>query len=359
MELFEPYRFGQLMLRNRFIRSATWDHSADTDGKVTEASLAIYSGLSKGNIGLIISGFAFVSSSGQAVDGQYGVHDDRMLSGLRKLARTAHGDGSKIALQIVHAGISAWGHIETAMAVSEVVHVNRLHREMTEENIESIIKDFAVAAMRAKEAGFDAVQLHGAHGYLMSQFLSPVLNRRTDRWGGSLENRSRFHLEVIRRIRQEIGKDFPLLIKFGIQDDLAHGLTLEEGVRVAGWMVNEGIDSIEVSAGVGGVAIPHLKPGETERVVFRARSAALKKAINISVMLVGGIRSLDMCEEIINSGDADMISMCRPFICEPDLLKRWQSGDRKPAKCISCSLCIKCAREGQLLECRTIHPLNR
>ena len=233
--------------------------------------------MSKGNIGLIITGFAFVSLSGQAGEGQYGVYNDMMLPGLRKLAQTAHENGSKIALQIVHAGISAVSRLECAMAVSEVPQVSRLHREMTEENVESVIEDFAIAAKRAKEAGFDAVQLHGAHGYLMSQFLSPVLNRRSDRWGGSLENRSRFHLEVIRRIRQKIGKEFPLLIKFGIQDDSAHGLTLEEGVRVAGWMVKEGIDSIEVSAGVGGTAITHLKQGEAERVIFRLRSAALKK----------------------------------------------------------------------------------
>jgi len=352
INLFEPYRIGNLELRNRFMRSATWDGSADVSGAVTNASVVLYRELGKKGIGLIVSGFAFVSLSGQAVEGQYGLYDDEMTAGLRRLAAAVHEGDSRIALQIHHAGISAAGHIEDAMAVSRVPHITRPHHEMSEEEIEFVINDFVAAAGRAVAAGFDAVQLHGAHGYLMSQFLSPVLNNRTDRWGGTLENRARFHLEVIRRIKKAVGPDYPLLIKYGIRDESVRGLSLADGLEVARRMVEAGIDAIEVSAGIASIraAIPTLKPGEPERAVFRERAAALKQAVNIPVALVCGIRSLNMARDIVNSGAADMISMCRPFIREPDLLKRWQQLEQ-PSTCISCNLCHREIVAGRGLGC--------
>ena len=254
VELFEPYRIGKLELKNRFVRSATWDGSADSSGAVTDKSVAIYSELAKGGVGLIVTGFAFVSSLGQAKPRQYSVHTDDMIPGLHRLVQVAHQEGIKIALQIVHAGINSIYLPRiglTTLAVSSNKERSEAHREMTDTEIEGIISDFAAAAMRARKAGFDAIQLHGAHGYLMSQFLSPLFNRRTDRWGGSVENRRRFHLEVVRRVRQEIGDDFPLFIKFGVQDDRKGGLSIRDGLETAQQMVAEGIEAIEVSAGAG------------------------------------------------------------------------------------------------------------
>jgi len=351
--LFEPCTIGGLELKNRFMRSATWDLTADIDGAVTDTSVALYRELGKGKIGLIVSGYAFVSSHGQANPGQYGIHSDDMIPDMRRMVDAAHRNGTRIAVQIVHAGINS-GYLvrkgATLLAMSEMPEVKRPYRVMTEEDIEGIIADFATAAMRGREAGFDAIQLHGAHGYLMSQVISPLYNRRTDRWGGSTENRRRFHLEVIRRIRQAIGDDFPLMIKFGVMDDSEGGLTLEEGIEAAQQMVTAGIDAIEVSAGVGQVVLT-VKEGDSERTPFRERAAAVKRAVSVPVMVVAGIRTLETAQSIVSSGDADMVSMCRPFIREPGLLVRWQKGDIAPAKCISCNRCFAVLARGEPLEC--------
>ena len=353
VNLFEPFRINKLEIRNRFMRSATWDGSADSSGGVTENSVALYRELGKGGTGLIVSGYAFVSSNGQAAPGQYGVHHDDMVPGLRRLAEAVHQGGTRIALQIVHSGINSGylgGKGAILLAVSRMPTVNREHREMTEEEIVTIIADFAAAAVRAREAGFDAVQLHGAHGYLLSQFLSPLYNRRNDRWGSTSNNRERFHLEIVKRVRSALGVDFPLMIKFGVQDDRERGLTLSDGLRTAQRMELEGIDAIEVSAGVGSSS-QVIKEGEAERPYFRERAAAVKKAVNVPVMVVGGIRSLNMAGDIVVSGDADMVSLCRPFIREPGLIARWQGGDESPARCISCNKCMAILQRGEPLEC--------
>jgi 2,4-dienoyl-CoA reductase-like NADH-dependent reductase (Old Yellow Enzyme family) len=224
------------------------------------------------------------------------------------------------------------------------------HREMTDEDIEGIIDDFAAASVRAREAGFDAIQLHGAHGYLMSQIASPLYNRRQDRWGGSAENRRRFHVEVVRRIRKAIGDDFPLMIKFGVIDDREGGVALDEGVETARQMVAAGIDAIEVSAGVGQAAMA-MKADDPELTPFRERAAAVKRAVDVPVMLVGGIRTLETSRDVVASGDADMVSLCRPFIREPGLVARWQSGEATRALCISCRKCMAIVGRGEPLEC--------
>jgi len=354
--LFEPKQIGKLEIKNRFLRSATWDATADSAGKVTDTSVEIYRRLGKGNIGLIVSGYAFVSAHGQAMHGQYGVHNDDMIPGLSRLAQTVHEGGGKIALQIVHAGINSVYLPQegtTVPAVSEMPGVKRSHREMTNEDIEGIIDDFAAAAARSREAGFDALQLHGAHGYLMSQFISPIFNQRTDRWGGSPENRRRFHVEVVRRVRQIIGRDFPFFIKFGVMDDREGGLSLEEGIEAAKEMVAGGIDAIEVSGGVGQGAYRN-QEGEPVTTPFRSRAAVVKRSVTVPIVLVGGIRNLETARDIVVSGDADMVSMCRPFIREPDLIARWHNGEATPATCITCNKCMAIVRRGEPLECGDI-----
>jgi 2,4-dienoyl-CoA reductase-like NADH-dependent reductase (Old Yellow Enzyme family) len=356
IDLFQPYRIGKLELGNRFVRSATWDATADGDGAVTDASVVLYEALARGGIGLIITGFAFVSAAGQAGFRQYGAHNDKMLPGLRRLVKPIHQFGGKIALQIHHGGISAVKTGQPALTVSKIPTINKPQHVMNEEDIESIINDFTMAAVRAREAGFDAVQLHGAHGYLMSQFLSPLTNDRTDRWGGSIENRGRFHIELIRRIRQAVGTDFPLLIKFGVRDESDAGLTLDDGVLTAQRMYQVGIDAIEVSAGspsAGKRPAPTLKPGELERAFFRERSRAVKRAVNVPVILVGGIRSLALANDIVSSGDADLIAMSRPFIREPAFLKRWRENATKVVDCISCNRCFPPRpSDGSVVVCR-------
>jgi 2,4-dienoyl-CoA reductase-like NADH-dependent reductase (Old Yellow Enzyme family) len=279
-----------------------------------------------------------------------------MVSSLGRLAQLAHKGGGKIALQIVHAGINSVYLAQEGIrlpAVSEMPEVKRPHQEMTDSEIEGIIDDFAAAAVRAREAGFDAVQLHGAHGYLMSQFISPYFNQRTDRWGGSPENRRRFHTEVVHRVRQAIGPDFPFFIKFGVMDDLEGGLSLEEGIEAARQMVAAGIDAIEVSAGVGQATF-RTQEGESVQTPFRERAAAVKRAVDVPIIVVGGIRSLETAQDIVTSGDADMVSMCRPFIRESNLIARWQGGETAPTACITCNKCMAIVRRGEPLECGDI-----
>lgn len=350
VDAFFPIRIRGMKLGNRFMRSATHDTSADESGAVTDKSISIYKSLGEGDIGLIVSGYAFVSAHGQAFQGQYGAHTDEMLPGLRIMVEVVHSGGGKIALQIVHAGraglyapyLKDKGIV--SLAPSKLKGSKFPHREMTSDEIEAIIKDFGAAAARAREAGFDAVQLHGAHGYLMSQFLSPLTNKRTDIWGSSPENRRRFHLEVVREVRRRVGDDFPLLIKFGIMDDAPGGTILSQGIDTAREMIAAGIDAVEVSFGIGGDFMQRVvgkeAASDNERPWFRERAAALKAAVSVPVSLVGGIRSFEMAQTILNAGEADIISMCRPFIREPQLIKRWLAGDRRPARCITCGRCF-------------------
>jgi 2,4-dienoyl-CoA reductase-like NADH-dependent reductase (Old Yellow Enzyme family) len=354
INLFEPITVGKLEIKNRFVRSAMWDGTADPSGAATDASEAIYRQLAEGGVGLIMTGFAFVSSLGQAMFGQYGIHNDDMIPGLKRLVRAAHGADARIATQIVHCGINSVylpkKGIE-ALALSAMPGADVPHRVMTGGDIEEIIADFIAAAVRAAEAGFDAVQLHSAHGYLMSQALSPLFNRRTDIWGGSSENRRRMHIEVIKGIKNALGASFPVMIKMGVQDEVEGGMPLAEGIEAAGKMVDAGLSGIEVSAGAGDrskIGPDRVKP---ERAFFRERAAALKRSVDTPVMLVCGIRSLEMARDIVDSGDADMISMCRPFIREPGLIARWQKGDGSPANCVSCSKCRESVFKQEPLRC--------
>lgn len=356
--LFQPVALGKLELKNRVVRSATWDATADSSGAATDESVRLFQELGQGAIGLIVTGHAYVSVLGQSGQAQYGIHSDDVIPGLRRLVEAAHHDGSRIAVQITHCGINS-GYLRKqgipVQVVSRREDLDALQEELTDAMIEEVIDDFAMASRRAVEAGFDAVQLHGAHGYLMGQFLSPLYNQRADRWGGSASNRRRFHIEVIRRIRQLIGNDFPLLIKFGVQEDREGGLPLSEGLETAREMVEQGVDAIEISAGDSRNAIPRPPRDNPDYVPFRTRAAATKRATTVPVILVGGIRNMETANEILRSGDADLISMCRPFIREPHLLTRWRKGEAIQAKCISCSKCmsannstVSCAEESRL-----------
>lgn len=221
-------------------------------------------------------------------------------------------------------------------------YFNATHREISLDEIEQVIAAFGQAARRAREAGFDAAQLHAGHSYLFSQFLSPCSNRRSDEWGGSLENRMRFHLRVVDAVRAAVGRDYPLLVKLGVQDTVEGGLTLEEGCRVAQALVARGVDAIEVSEGLEPKRGNHIRLGVKLRegeAYYAPWAREVKKAVNVPVFLVGGLRSLNIMEAIVRDGVADGVSMCRPFIREPNILLRWQRGDLRPAGCLSCNRC--------------------
>jgi 2,4-dienoyl-CoA reductase-like NADH-dependent reductase (Old Yellow Enzyme family) len=314
--------------------------------------------LAKGGVGMIISGHAFVSPEGQAGPWQMGIYKDELIDGLKTMTDAVHQAGGKIVAQLAHAGHFAPGALtkQPPHVVSNFEGLSKSPRhELTTDDIQKLVNAFADAAQRAKTAGFDGVQIHSAHGYLLSQFLSPAYNLREDEYGGSIENRARVHVEIYRAIRSVVGKDFPVLIKINSEDYIENGLSLDDSIFASKMLTAAGLDAIELSGGT--LSSGKLSPSraginkEEKEAYFKEAAAAYKKAIDIPLILVGGNRSMNVAEQTITSGTADYISMCRPFIREPGLIKRWQSGDTSPATCKSDNMCFGPAMEGKGIYC--------
>ena len=279
--------------------------------------------------------------------GKMGIHTDDFSDTMKEMTRAVHEDGGKICIQLVHAGgqtdSSKAGQKPLAPSAVKLDQYPELPAEMTGEDISRVITAFGAGARRAKEWGFDGVQLHGAHGFLINQFLSPLTNQRKDEYGGSIENRCRFLLKSYRAIRSAVGPDFPIMIKLNGSDNLAGGLTIEDAVFAAKALDKEGVDCIEVSGGTpasGDQNPARTKINSPEKEAYNLPLARqIRAAVKCPIMVVGGFRSFEVAEKTIQES-ADYISMARPFIREPDLAKRWQEGDRSPARCISCNSCF-------------------
>lgn len=359
-QLFNPISINGLRLPNRLVRSATYDGAADSKGRVTDFQVSLFEQLALGGVGLIISGIASVHHSGRISAFQLDLADGSCLPGLKQLARSVHDQRRPLAVQLFHAGREGhayqqyWKRI--APAPSELLSDpfwDLPHRALAEEELLEIIEAFGQAARRVREAGFDALQIHAAHAYLFSQFLSPQTNRRRDAWGGSLENRLRLHREVYQRVRSAVGEDFPVMIKLGVQDGFSGGLELDEGLLAAAACAEWGFDAIEVSQGLRGRTYQETEfrtqiKDPKKQGYFQNWSRAVKKRVPIPVIMVGGLRSPDRIELAIQRGDADLAALCRPLIREPDLVKRWQRGYRQSAACISCNHCYENVRKGPL-----------
>jgi 2,4-dienoyl-CoA reductase-like NADH-dependent reductase (Old Yellow Enzyme family) len=276
------------------------------------------------------------------------------------MAAAVHGEGGRIVIQLAHAGHFAAGKLtgQIPLVVSDYEGLAKTPRkEMTVNDISELVKSFAEAARRAKAAGFDGVQIHSAHGYFLSQFLSPAFNRRTDNYGGAINNRARIHVETVKAIRNVVGDDYPVLIKMNCRDFTENGLDLDDSLIAANLLSDAGLDAIELSGGLltGGKLSPSrsgINSAEKE-AYFREELRAFKKQIKIPLILVGGNRSFEVAEELVEEGSADYISMCRPFIREPDLISRWQAGDLRKAECKSDNLCFMPALEGKGIYCVT------
>ncbi len=357
--LFTPIRIGSVTVPNRFVRSATHDFMADDEGFVTEAHVELYSRLAEGEVGLIITGHAHVQPSGKASPRQMAVFDDRFVEGLTRIPAAVHRFPSLVFLQIAHAGRQTKEKLCGAVPVSASAVYDSaskvMPRELAAEEIEILIADFVSAGRRAKRAGFDGVQLHAAHGYLLSSFLSPHTNRRKDKWGGPVENRSRVLVEVLRGVKAACGRDFPVIAKLNSTDFLEGGLALEDAVLVARMIEAEGIDGIEVSGGMAEAGRGSVWPGlrsEGEEGYFAANAAAVKAAVHVPVFALGGIRALAVAERIVREGRADLVSLSRPLIRDPFLVKHFREGLTSKSECISCNKCfnprgIRCAELGK------------
>jgi 2,4-dienoyl-CoA reductase-like NADH-dependent reductase (Old Yellow Enzyme family) len=356
--LFENSEINGMKLKNRFVRSATWEGMAGEKGECTPKIANIMTELAEGDVGLVISSHAYVQRDGQAGPLQLGIYTDDFIDGYRKMTRAVHERDGKIVLQITHAGAFASAKLigKPPLALSGVEDFTKAPRMIIEKrDLENLINAFAEGARRAKEAGFDGVQIHAAHGYFLSQSLSPALNKREDAYGGSLEKRARLVLQVLEAVRAAVGKDFPILIKLNSEDFLEGGLTLDESVRIGEMLEKGGIDAIELSGGTffSGKLNPSRMGISTEKkeAYFREAAKMFKEKIRIPLILVGGNRSFQVAEKLVQEGYAEYISMSRPFIREPALIKRWASGDLRKAKCLSDNFCFKPAMEGEGIYC--------
>ena len=357
-KLFEPTEINGMTLKNRFVRSATWEGMASEDGACTPKLVDTIARLARGGVGMIITGHAYVTKQGQAGEWQLGIYEDGLVDGLLKMIDAVHQNGGRIVAQLAHSGLFAdpllTGYPPIAPSVITGITKHNV-QEMSLSDIQNIVESFGLAAQRAQKAGFDGVQIHSAHGYLLSQFLSPFFNRRSDRYGGNIENRAIIHLEIIDAIRSYVGNDYPVLIKMNTRDFIEGGLELDDAVKAGKLLAQNRLDAIELSGGTGlsGKLNP-IRTGirkESGEAYFKDAAVLFKEHIDIPIILVGGIRSFEVAERIVNSGIADYISMSRPFIREPDLVNRWKSGDRSKAACLSDSRCFVPARTGKGIYC--------
>ena len=359
-KLFESTRINGMVLANRFVRSATWEGMAAEDGSCTPQLIKLMRRLAEGGVGLIITGLSYITRGSQAAPWQMGAADDVHLSGLKAMADAVHGEGGKIALQIAHGGCYTMSQLTGCEAAAPSGNESDLYprcREMTIFEIEEVVKAFGASSLLAKRAGFDAVQIHAAHGYLLSQFLSPFFNRRNDSYGGSIENRARVVVETLREVRKLVGKEFPVLIKVNSEDFVPNGFTADDMLQVAKMLELEGIDAIEMSGGTvyaSGV-FSAIRTGSFDtpekEVFYREAAARFRERIRVPLMLVGGIRSPEVAHKLINDGLTDYICMSRPLIREPGLINLWKSGDLRRARCISDNACFGPAVKGEGLYC--------
>lgn len=379
--IFEETNIGTIKLKNRIIRSATHDGLADATGGPSEKLIKKYEILAKNDVGCIITGYAGVSRNGMSpYPAMLSISCDSNAEGYKKLTDTVHSYGTPIVLQIAHCGRQTSSKVigEQKVAPTDKMHLFYPDRskELDEAGIFRIINDFADAAVRAEHYGFDGIQLHGGHGYLLHDFMSPYGNNRNDRWGGSTENRCRVVVEIIKRIKERTS--LPVWIKISAEDNRRGGMNLEETIRILKILEKAGLDAVEVSCGSveDGMNTMRSKLMPMD-AVFRYRepcasfpekfsrfalgaanrinplikqpaplenfnvenAAAIKHELSIPVIVVGGIHKLQDMEDIVVSGKADAVSMCRPFICEPTLARKLKTGAQTEARCLMCNYC--------------------
>lgn len=341
MSLFEPFEIGALSIKNRFMRSATTSYYSNDLGIVRPEMIDLYRKLAEGGVGLIVKGHLYVSDDGKAHRGMAGLSQDYHIEGLRGITDVVHENQGVIAAQLNHAGV--YSMVDRA-GPCEYTGADWSARALSDSEIWEIIEAFGEAASRAVEAEFNAIQIHGAHGYLVSQFLSRYLNRRNDAWGGRLHDRTRFLEEVFYEIKSRVPRDIPIMLKLNCDDFHPTGFTIEDSVKTAERITNMGMDLIEVSGGgVGRVRdlrararskLPDIREADFAGHAIEIRTATMPKPL----ALVGGIRSLSTMKAILERDIADLISMSRPFIREPDLVTRLREGQNR-SYCTSCSAC--------------------
>ena len=377
---YAPAKIKGIELPSRIIRSATHEGMADINGKPDEKLIRTFENYAKGGAGLIITGYMGISQQGKCpLYHMTMLNSDALIPAWQEVTERVHAAGAPIVAQIAHCGRQTRKKVTgektvAPSAIRDFLYWENVPHKLKEKEISKIISDFADAALRAKKAGFDGVQLHCAHGYLLSEFLSPHTNHRKDKWGGSLENRFRIVDEIIKAMRAKVGADYPIFVKMNCFEKDKDGIKPEEAVEIAKLMDKAGFDAIEVSCGLakegfnmsrGGFPYPAMcadnfrfeklpkftwplmKPvmkilmGSPKPVRSYNVDAAgmIKNAVSTPVIVCGGIRSDAENKDVICGGKADFVSMSRPFICEPDIVNRLRGGQAE-SRCLNCNYCL-------------------
>lgn len=318
--LLEPLKVKGMLLNNRLVMPPMALGKAEKDGKVSQAILDYYNERTKGGyIGLVFTEHCYITPQGQAGPNQLSIKSDSMIEGLKRLTQIIHSNGSKAAIQISHSGSEASREVTGMEPVGPSPIINphkgkEIPRELTKQEIKDIVVLFKQAAVRAKEAGFDAVEIHSAHWYFLNQFYSPLTNKRTDEYGGGVQNRIRIHLEVIRAVREAVGDDYPVFLRLGASDYTEGGTTIEDSLIAARAFEQAGIDLLDVSGGLCGF----IRPGEG---YFAPLTQALKKELSIPVILTGGITKAKLAEQLLEEGKADLIGVGRAILGDANWAK--------------------------------------
>lgn len=322
--LTRPLETRRLYLKNRLVIPPMATSKGHGEGTVSEELLHYYSELTRGGYpGLVILEHCYVHPSGRASSKQLSISKDSDIEGLKKISDLLHAQGVKSCVQLNHAGSATFSkttgcEIMSASPIANVLRETEIPREMDQKDIQSVIEWFGQAALRGKNAGFDAVEIHSAHGYLLNQFYSPLMNKRQDEYGGDVAGRIRLHLEIIDRVRKEVGEDFPILLRLGALDYMEGGSTLEDIVAAAKAFEERGVEIIDISGGMCGFIVKGIE-GEG---YFWEASEAIRKSTELPTILTGGIISYEGAEELLVSGKADLIGVGRALAKDPDIARR-------------------------------------
>ncbi len=366
--VFTPNKIGKVEISNRLVRSATFEYMASEDGFVTNDLIELYEELARGGVGLTITGVSYVREDSRWLAKMVGSYSDELIEGLSKIVGAYHdaanemGNNSKIFLQIGACGVqmTPWGQTQAELLSSSPNENEIIHKTAKALNTDEILEFaevFGEATNRAKKAGFDGVQYHGAHGYLITQFYSPYMNKRIDNYGGSTENRARFVLDILKASRKKVGNNFPICLKMNGSDRIEGGLTPEDAAKLAIMFSKAGIDAIEISSYIWDAgrleSVISLPPESQKNVRQRGLEAfnlefakEIKNGLNedpsidIPVILVGGLYRFDTIRKIIETTDIEFYAMSRPLIRQPNLPSIWQNGPPfLEAECVHCNLC--------------------
>ena len=346
--VFDNINIGNINCKNRILRSATWEALADEKDFMSDKQYEIYEELAKNDVGLISTGYARIMESDCPNAGMMGIYDDCFIPSYKKLTDIVHKHNGKIMMQIAYGGTKTTYKVNerTIFCPSGVPEITTgtKGKEMTIDDIKLVAKAHGEAARRVKESGFDAVQIHAGHNYLLNQFLSPYYNRRADEYGGSIENRARAVIECYDEVRKAVGKDYTVMIKITCTDFTEGGFSFDNCLTFCKMLEKKGIDCIEISGNIHGKAEKMagyefdghsiLKDG-----YFVEYGKIIADKVNVPIYVTGGFRSPEYMNKILSKTNISGFGISRPFLTEPDLVKRWILGDTKKAKCVHCSKC--------------------